>query len=172
MILRKRRTMNRPLRSLTLVLPAVALLISGNLRAAEPVDYLRDVRPILATHCSPCHGPQKQQAGLRLDTARDVLKGSNSGPVVQPGKSQDSLLFKAISGSNDVRIMPPKEPRLTREQVAVAQQWIDQGPRCRPPRRRRTRVGRATGPSGRGSSKRNTVELSKWQSGAPMAWPV
>ena len=34
-----------------------------------PVDYTRDVKPILAQHCVKCHGPDKQRGGLRLDTA-------------------------------------------------------------------------------------------------------
>jgi hypothetical protein len=116
---------------------AVALLTLGfplaqevGLRAAEPVDYLREVKPILARNCSKCHGLQKQQAGLRLDTAKNVLQGSDSGPVVTPGKSQDSLLYKAVSGHPDVRAMPPRGPRLTREQIAVLQNWIDQGARA------------------------------------------
>src|SRR3989442_1767952 len=35
--------------------------------AGEPVDYGRDVKPILAKHCCGCHGPDKQRSGLRLE---------------------------------------------------------------------------------------------------------
>ena len=34
---------------------------------ADPVDYVRDVKPIFAAHCTTCHGPSKQKADLRLD---------------------------------------------------------------------------------------------------------
>jgi hypothetical protein len=93
------------------------------------VAHLRDVKPILLEHCSRWHGPRKQQAVLRLDTAWNILEGSNSGPVLQPGRSQDSLLYKANSGHKDVRAMPPKGPRLARVQVASVRNWIDQGAR-------------------------------------------
>src|SRR5262245_17853909 len=101
--------MTKPLRLLF-----VPLLILSGAQGAEPVEYARDVRPILARHCHACHGPQKQLAGLRLDSARNIREGGNSGTVIQPGKSQDSLMYKAVSGHKDVRLMPPKEPRLTR----------------------------------------------------------
>jgi hypothetical protein len=118
-------------RSRISVAVALALLTcQERVGAAEPVEFVRDVKPILVQNCSRCHGQQKQQAGLRLDTARGILDGGNSGPVVRPGKSQESLLHKAITGHPDVHAMPPKGPRLTREQIAVLQNWIDQGARA------------------------------------------
>src|SRR5258707_15771113 len=70
---------------------AISVLVcAGSGRAAETVDYLRDVKPIFAKHCSTCHGAEKQRSGLRLDTAAAALKGGNSGPAFIPGKSADS----------------------------------------------------------------------------------
>src|SRR5260370_21966323 len=68
---------------------------------ANPVDYLRDVKPILAQHCYSCHGPQKQKTGLRLDTAAAAHKGGDSGPAIVPGTSAESLLIKALSAPDD-----------------------------------------------------------------------
>src|SRR5437660_749642 len=60
---------------------AVALaLFAVPLRAADPVDYLRDVKPLLAARCGACHGALQQKAGLRLDTAKSVRDGGDSGP--------------------------------------------------------------------------------------------
>ena len=53
------------------------ILVSG-VRAAE-VDYLRDVKPILAHKCYACHGAYQQQGGLRVDTAASLLRGGESG---------------------------------------------------------------------------------------------
>jgi mono/diheme cytochrome c family protein len=102
-------------------------LLAGPVGAAEPVDYLRDVKPILTKNCYACHGAEKQRSGLRLDTAASLLRGGNAGPAVVPGKSADSLVVKAVTGSGDVKAMPPKEPRLTPAQVAALRAWIDAG---------------------------------------------
>jgi hypothetical protein len=106
---------------------ALLLLLTGSLCAAEPVDYRRDIKPILATHCYACHGPDKQRSGLRLDTAAAALKGGNSGPAVVPGKSDASRLIQAVTAAADVPVMPPKGPRLRPAEVERLRAWIDQG---------------------------------------------
>jgi hypothetical protein len=95
--------------------------------AAETVDYVRDVKPLLARRCAACHGPVKQKAELRLDTAAAALKGSAGGPVIVPGKSGESRLIKAVTGAADVPLMPRTGPRLTPEEVSLLRAWIDQG---------------------------------------------
>src|SRR4051812_5017434 len=94
---------------------------------AEGIDYLRDVKPVLAKHCYACHGAEKQKAGLRLDPAAAARKGGNSGPAVVPGKAGDSLLILAVTGAGDLKRMPPREPFLDARQVALLRSWIDQG---------------------------------------------
>lgn len=103
------------------------LVIDGFLPAAESVDYLGQIKPILAKNCYACHGAQKQRGGLRLDTAKSIREGGDSGPVIVPGKSATSKLMLAINGAKDVKVMPPKEPRLSAEQIALLKTWIDQG---------------------------------------------
>src|SRR5438105_15141001 len=63
--------------------------------AARPVDFLRDVQPILTNSCFECHGLQKQKGGLRLDQKEVALKGGDSGAVLIAGKSAESLLIQA-----------------------------------------------------------------------------
>ena len=53
--------------------------LGGSLAAGAPVDYLRDVKPVLAEHCCRCHGASQQKSGLRLDTAALALKGGGVG---------------------------------------------------------------------------------------------
>src|SRR5687767_3689920 len=70
--------------------------------AAEPngagtggkIDFIKDVRPILAANCFECHGERKQKADLRLDANSLALRGGNSGRVIVPGQGGDSLLVK------------------------------------------------------------------------------
>src|SRR5205823_1740091 len=73
---------------------------------------------------------QTQRSGLRLDTAAAALAGGNSGPAVVPGKSTASRLIMAVTGAEDVKRMPPKEPPLTAAEITLLQTWIDQGARA------------------------------------------
>jgi hypothetical protein len=83
------------------------------------------VRPILADRCFRCHGPEKQKAGLRLDSREGMLKGSESGPVIVPGQPEASLVIKAILQQGDLK-MPPDE-KLPAEAIASISEWIKAG---------------------------------------------
>ncbi len=96
---------------------------------AAAADFSRDVKPVLQRHCVSCHGPDKQRASLRLDSAAAVRAGGNSGPAVSPGKSEQSLLIRAILGVEGIKAMPPKGPRLQAREVALLRRWIDEGAR-------------------------------------------
>ena len=85
--------------------------VSGSSAAAAPVDYLRDVRPILSTSCYQCHGVKAQKGGLRVDTVAALTAGGDTGPAVVPGKSGESLLIRAVTGAEGVTKMPLKKPR-------------------------------------------------------------
>jgi mono/diheme cytochrome c family protein len=110
----------------------LCLLLFARPSAAAPVDYLGEVKPILAKNCYACHGAAKQRGGLRLDTAAAALQGGNSGPAVVPGQGGSSRLLKAVTGRDDVKVMPPKGPRLSPAQVAVLRAWIDAGAKAPP----------------------------------------
>ncbi len=112
---------------LTVLLAGLIFRSSPSLAAAEPVDYLREVKPILARHCYSCHGAAQQKMKLRLDTAASIRKGGSGGPALVAGKSEDSLLFQAITGAEGVTAMPYKKPRLPDEQIALIKKWIDEG---------------------------------------------
>ena len=112
------------------VLLATALLavIAFHTPAAEPVDYLRQIKTVLAAHCYKCHGASQQKAGLRLDTAALALTGGRTGPALKPGDSSASLLVQAISGTHaELPRMPFKNPPLSDSQIALVKIWIDQG---------------------------------------------
>src|SRR5882757_7661334 len=49
---------------------------------ARHVDFASDIKPLLAKNCFHCHGPDAQEAGLRLDTRKFAFKGADSGPVI------------------------------------------------------------------------------------------
>ncbi|CAN5609951.1 PSD1 and planctomycete cytochrome C domain-containing protein [soil metagenome] len=96
--------------------------------AAQPVDYNRDIRPILATQCYACHGPDEKtrKADLRLDL-RDVAV--KTGAIV-PGKPAESTLLARITSKDNDEVMPPaksKKPPLTPEQIDLFKRWIAEG---------------------------------------------
>ena len=64
-----------------------------------PIDFARDVQPILQTRCTSCHGSEVQMSGLRLDQRHSAFKGGKSGvPAIVSGKSSESLLIRYVSG--------------------------------------------------------------------------
>ena len=64
---------------------ATASLASGVARADAARDFESRVRPLLVAKCQECHGEKVAEAGLRLDSRRALLQGSDTGPVVVPG---------------------------------------------------------------------------------------
>ncbi len=95
---------------------------------AAPVDYLREVKPILSTKCFVCHGNDHKKGDLRLDSAPAIMKGGDSGPAVIPGKSAESLLLQTVLGTaEDIKRMPLKKPPLSEGEIAILRNWIDQG---------------------------------------------
>jgi mono/diheme cytochrome c family protein len=93
-----------------------------------PVDFARDIQPLFEKHCYPCHGPQKQEAGLRLDDRDAALKGGDLGRDIVPGRSGESLLVGALMGASEaVSRMPEKAEPLAPAEIARIAAWIDQG---------------------------------------------
>jgi mono/diheme cytochrome c family protein len=92
------------------------------------VDYDGQVKPLLARYCVSCHGAQKQKSGLRLDTAAAALQGGDSGAAITPGKPDESLLFRMLTGADGLAAMPPKgQPQPTADEIGLLKAWIDQG---------------------------------------------
>src|SRR5262245_41206306 len=89
------------------------LLLPTRAAADEPVDYLRDIKPLLRERCYACHGPLKQRSKLRLDTAASIRQGGKSGPSVEPGQPERSVLIARVSAVEGDGRMPPEGAALT-----------------------------------------------------------
>jgi mono/diheme cytochrome c family protein len=100
--------------------------------AGEPVDYLRDVKPILRDRCFACHGALKQRSKLRLDTAAAMAKGGHAGPAVVAGDPDHSLLIERVTEPNEKERMPPQGKPLTAEQIAILKAWVREGAKAPP----------------------------------------
>lgn len=94
---------------------------------AAEVDYLRDIKPVLQARCYACHGALKQKAGLRLDTAERLRSPIDGGPVLIPGKPEESRLLGRLTTSDVHERMPLEAAPLKSEQIAAIRSWIAAG---------------------------------------------
>ena len=91
----------------------------------EQVEFFeKKIRPILAENCHKCHGPEKHQGNLRLDSKVAAMTGGDSGAVIVPGKPDESLLIEAI---NYKSLEMPPDARLKPEQIALLTEWVSRG---------------------------------------------
>ena len=95
--------------------------------ATKPVDFARDIKPLLESSCIQCHAKGKTKGGLSLETREALLKGGKTGPGIVIGKSADSLAVHLVAGVDPENVMPMKGTKWTPEQVGMLRAWIDQG---------------------------------------------
>jgi mono/diheme cytochrome c family protein len=123
--------MRRALTSLT-VAACLGLLAPAG-RAADSVDFNREVRPILANNCYRCHGPdtKERKASLRLDTEEGSRADLGGTRAVVPGKPEESELIRRITATEPGEVMPPRKSgkRLTAHEIDVLTRWVRQGGR-------------------------------------------
>ncbi len=118
--------MTTPLRAGSLLLIVLAAL---PLAAAEPakISFTRQIKPILASRCLVCHGPdeKERQADLRLDVREMAVPAA-----IKPGDAEHSELIYRITTDDAELRMPPvksKKPVVSADEVKLIRQWIDQG---------------------------------------------
>ena len=105
----------------------MGLWLAFTASAAEPVDYLREIKPILKERCFACHGALKQQAKLRLDSGTSIRQGGDNGPAVVASNPANSPLIERITSTDASNRMPAEGKPLTAEQIALIKAWIEQG---------------------------------------------
>jgi cytochrome c553 len=115
---------------------AVADIAAAPAVSAQPAISAQDlqffearIRPVLADHCYKCHSREadKIKGGLMLDTREGMLHGGDTGPALEPGKPDDSLIVDAISYKDADLQMPPKGEKLSDQEVADITEWIRRG---------------------------------------------
>jgi len=104
----------------------------AKIKHSGPVDFEKEILPILKNNCLACHNQTKPKGGLVLETPQTILKGGDAGPAVVPSKPAESLLLKAASHQDSELIMPPPDNKvaampLKSEELALVQLWIEQG---------------------------------------------
>lgn len=95
----------------------------------EQIQFFESkVAPLLAQHCNECHSAnsRKLEGGLILDNRASILAGGDSGPSVEPGNVDDSLLVQAVRYDPLGYQMPPKG-KLSDEEIAIFEKWVADG---------------------------------------------
>ena len=103
----------------------------GDEPADRPVDFNRDIRPILSDVCFQCHGPDKnhRKADLRLDVKDDAYNDRGGYKLIFPGKLGESELYARLVDSDETQRMPPPQAlrQLTKDEIELFKRWIEQG---------------------------------------------
>lgn len=97
----------------------------------DPVDYQRDILPILSSKCFACHGPDAaaRKARLRLDDRVSATRPTKSGAsAVVPKRARKSELVRRIFAQDDERMPPAKTGKaLTLAEKELLKRWIEEG---------------------------------------------
>ena len=109
---------------------SVGIALSG-LAAAEPVNFSREVLPVLSDRCFYCHGPDEKhrKADLRLDDEAAAKAAGKNGAAIVAGVPEKSLIIQRMLSKDPDELMPPPEAHkdLTPAQIATLQRWIAEG---------------------------------------------
>ena len=112
------------------VLAALCLTLGAT--AQEPVDFNRDIRPILSENCFACHGldEESREADLRLDQFEAAVDAE----AIVPGRPEDSSIIARVRSDDEFEVMPPPETekRLSERQIDLLERWIAEGGEYQP----------------------------------------
>ena len=109
----------------------VAVCLLAATAFAAPLEFNRDIRPILSEHCFACHGPDSasRKADLRLDRRESALAEREGKRAIVPGDAAKSELVRRITSHDADERMPPAESKLVlnASEIALLRRWIDEG---------------------------------------------
>jgi len=120
-----------------IIIAAIPFLI---ISCSKPVSFNKDINPIFVANCLNCHdgsGEGSSTSGFSVKTYGSVMKGTKFGPVIEPGSSVSSSLYRMVAHKVKEEIqMPPhhdkglakgREDALTLRQIELIEKWIDEG---------------------------------------------
>jgi hypothetical protein len=96
---------------------------------AEGPSFSGQVQPFFARYCLQCHNAKDAKGGLILETHKGLLEGGDHGPVLTPGKADDSRIVRMVEGKTRPAMPPKKAKQPPAAEVALLRAWIDAGAR-------------------------------------------
>ncbi|EMI57854.1 c-type cytochrome domain-containing protein [Rhodopirellula sallentina] len=108
--------------------PAAPMPRAGTPTGKETVDFASQIAPVLVANCTGCHiNAMQARGGLQMDNLARLFRGGDTGPVIQPGRGEASLLVKKLRGTEGARMPAGGRPPLKDEEIALISQWIEEG---------------------------------------------
>lgn len=106
--------------------PATAMEVARP-TGKETVSFVKDIAPILMENCNGCHyDANRVRGGLRMDNFAQLLKGGDSGAMINLAKPDESLLIKKLRGQSGQR-MPAGRPALSDDRIRQIETWMSEG---------------------------------------------
>ena len=102
---------------------AAATEPAGQSPQGATVSFSNDILPIIESRCINCHGGQRTEKGLNMNTFDSLMSGSENGPIVTPGDATHSKFVELVANQK----MPKRGPKLTPPQVQLFMDWVNQG---------------------------------------------
>jgi len=129
------RSLHKRRARLGIILIAWGSILGGSdgtpARAGRPVDFDREIRPILSEHCYACHGPDQKarKADLRLDRKKDAFRDRSGYAVIVPAQVEESELINRITSDDPDEVMPPPKSKkpLSSKQIDLLRRWVAEG---------------------------------------------
>lgn len=110
--------------------PTLKRFIAPSAVSSHPNSFFaRHIYPVLDAKCVACHGTNKEQGGLRLDSYESLMAGGKDGTVIAPRNPDGSLLLKKVTlPPHDPHFMPAEgRTPLTPDELARIRAWVLQG---------------------------------------------
>jgi len=107
-----------------------AALTLSTLHAAgdTPVDFVKQIKPILADRCVECHNSETLLGDLNLQTRALAFSKREAGPVIVPKNAEKSMLYLVLTlPAKDLKAMPATGHRIPKDEVNLIRQWITEG---------------------------------------------
>ncbi len=106
----------------------MALVVQGAhfCRSASP-EWETEVKPLLTKYCVGCHNAQEAEADLQLQSLAALRRGGTSGPIVVPGKTNESLLWRRVAGIDEPKMPPDDSPQPSEQERKILEAWITEG---------------------------------------------
>ena len=118
------------MKSIALTFLASTALSAGFLSAADdqPIDFVRQIKPILADRCVECHNSEMLSGELNLQTHELAMRKRKNGPVIVPKEPEKSPLYLVLTlPPTERKAMPATAHRLPKDDMRTVRRWIEEG---------------------------------------------
>lgn len=106
------------------------LSLTPGLHAAgdTAVDFVKQIKPILADRCVECHNSETLLGELNLQTRALAFEKRKAGPVIVPKNAEKSMLYLVLTlPAKEKKAMPATGHRIPKDEVNLIRQWITEG---------------------------------------------